>query len=164
MKHLPQQHRWGFRHLSHCSIFSCLRYSPPCLLLMFLILQLEATVWRLQASTQVPGSELYLLPQVSYNQRLYTSTPLQLGWETGNEEDLFSSSHAHRGDVFQPSFFGVAVCGERYEHQNPVQIKSLLLWRCRSPGSDPVQLHLSQVSNSEFLKGRKVDLTIRIQY
>lgn len=44
-KHLTQK-RWGFRLLSLflCSVFSCLRYYPCCLLFMDLMLQVEPPV------------------------------------------------------------------------------------------------------------------------
>lgn len=140
MKHLTQKSRWGFRRL----------YVQP-----FLLSKIFPSLSTSYSSNTPSGSHcvdtlgqhtsawLWALPVTTSQQRFCTSIPLQLGWETGNEEDLFSSGRAHKGDVFQPAFFGVAVSRERHEHQNPVQVTSLLLWRCRSPCSDLVQLHLN---------------------
>jgi len=80
----------GFQlSLSLCSIFSSLRHSPPCLLLMHLVLQLEHTACGTLGHHISVWSWALLV--TTSQQRLCTSIPLQLGWETGNEEELLSS-------------------------------------------------------------------------
>lgn len=135
-------------------------FRPHCLPLVDLVLQLEVLCGDLR-----PVPVCLVLGFTGHHksvEMMHThSPPARIGNGEGRGF-FFSSGCAQRADVFQPAFFGVAVSRERCEHQNPVQVHSLVLCGYCSPCSDFVQLHLTQVSNTEFHKVGKVDLTIRI--